>query len=104
VSVADRGAADPGLPAGWERLERAAQDASVAVAGWTRRAAEAEDEVARLQRSLEQLAAGGEAGDDVREELRRLRAENALLRSRVAQARKRIGALLKRMDTLGSQT
>lgn len=103
MSAAGRGTADPGLPAGWERLERAAQDASVAVVAWKRRAAEAEDEVARLQRSLEALAAG-EAGDDVRDELRRLRAENAVLHSRVAQARKRIGALLKRMDTLGPQT
>lgn len=103
MSAAGRATADPGLPVGWERLERAAQDASVAVAAWKRRATEAEDEITRLQRSLEVLAAG-EAGDDVRDELRRLRAENAVLHSRVAQARKRIGALLKRMDTLGPQT
>lgn len=106
MSAADKGAAaapGAGLPS-WERLERAVQDAAVSVASWSRRAAEAEDEVARLRRSLEEVAGEGEAGDDVREELRRLRAENAVLRSRSAQARKRIGALLKRMDTLGPET
>lgn len=104
MSVADRGAVGPRLPAPWERLERAAQDAAVVVATWKRRAAEAEEEVTRLRENLEELADSGEAADDVREELRRLRAENAALHSRLAQARKRIGALLKRMDTLGPDT
>ena len=88
-------------PTPWERLERAAHSAASAVAEWRRRALEAEAEVARLRRELELVSAAaptapGEAG----EELRRLRAENALLSSRTDEARKRIRALLTKLSLL----
>ena len=86
---------------GWDRLERAARAAAAALEGWRRRAREAEDEVVRLRRELEELTTLGplpsaEAGD----ELRRLRAENAVLVSRTAEARKRITSLLARLAVL----
>ena len=98
-------AADDGLgpdPApAWERLERAARASAAALEEWRRRAREAEAEVARLRRELEELTTLGplpsaEAGD----ELRRLRAENAVLVSRTAEARKRITGLLARLSVL----
>ncbi|HEU0012739.1 MAG TPA: hypothetical protein VFQ45_03610 [Longimicrobium sp.] len=92
-------AADP--EAGWERLERAARAAASSVAEWRRRALEAEQEVQRLRGELEQLTALGSlpsvASDD---ELRRLRAENAVLSSRAAEARQRITGLLARLTVL----
>jgi chromosome segregation ATPase len=98
------GAADdegPDAAAGWERLERAASAATAALDEWRRRAREAENEVTRLRQELEELTTLGplpsaEAGD----ELRRLRAENAVLSSRTAEARKRIGGLLARLSVL----
>jgi uncharacterized membrane protein len=82
----------------WERLERAARGAASAVAEWRRRAIEAEAEVLRLRRELEQVAAehAGDEGD----ELRRLRAENALLSSRTGEARKRIRARMAQLSML----
>jgi predicted nuclease with TOPRIM domain len=97
-------AADPPgraeLPPGWARLERVAEDAAMAVSFWKRRALEAEEEVLRLRRSLEELAATQEQPDSLEEEVRRLRAENAALQSRMLQARKRVGGLMKRLSTL----
>jgi chromosome segregation ATPase len=98
------GAADdegPDAAAGWERLERAATAAAGALEEWRRRAREAEAEVTRLRQELEELTTLGplpsaEAGD----ELRRLRAENAVLVSRTAEARKRITGLLARLSVL----
>ena len=86
---------------GWERLERAARSAAAALEDWRRRAREAEAEVASLRRELEALTTLGplpsaEAGD----ELRRLRAENAVLVSRTAEARKRVAGLLARLAVL----
>lgn len=101
MSIGGRGGAGAGLGPTWARLERAAEDAAVVVASWRRRAMEAEEELARLRRSLDEVASAPDTGDDMRDELRRLRAQNAVLQSRMTQARKRIGALLKRMDTLG---
>jgi hypothetical protein len=97
VSDAVEIAAEPAAPE-WERLERAAHAAAAAVAVWRRRAAEAEAEVARLRRELELVGAAhaGDAGD----ELRRLRAENALLSSRTGEARKRIRALMAKLSML----
>jgi uncharacterized membrane protein len=85
----------------WERLDRAAAAAATALDGWRRRAREAEAEVARLRRELEELTTLGplpstEAGD----ELRRLRAENAVLVSRTDEARKRITGLLAKLAVL----
>lgn len=90
-------------PPGWDRLERAAEEAAVAVGFWKRRAVEAEDELQRLRRSLETFALAREdegAREDLREEIRRLRAENASLTSRMKQARTRVGALLRRLGAL----
>jgi hypothetical protein len=97
-------AADPAPPppdAGWERLERAAARAAAALAAWRSRALEAEAEVARLRAALQSVTgetALDESGGE--DELRRLRAENALLRSRTAEARRRVGALLARLAVL----
>lgn len=92
----------PDLPPAWERLEHAADEAAAAVRFWRRRALDAEQEVARLQRALEELASTiRERPEDLADELRRLRAENAALQSRMLQARKRVQGLLKRLVTLG---
>ena len=93
-------------PAGWERLERAARAAAAASAEWRQRASEAEAEVARLRGVLEEvsappLATAGEAGGAAGDELRRLRAENALLKSRTEEARRRVADLLARLSLLG---
>lgn len=94
-------AADPAPESGWERLERAAARAAAALGAWRSRALEAEAEVARLRAALQSVTgetaldhAGGE------DELRRLRAENALLTSRAAEARRRVAALLARLAVL----
>lgn len=98
-AAADDEGPDPGP--GWERLERAAEAAARALEHWRRRAREAEAEVARLRQELEALTTLGplpsaEAGD----ELRRLRAENAVLVSRTDEARKRVTGLLARLSLL----
>ena len=89
------------LPASWSRLERVAQEAAVALSYWKRRSQEAEEEVTLLRRSLEGLASGREAAGGAEEEVRRLRAENAALRSRMKQARTRVSSLLKRLAAIG---
>lgn len=98
-------AVDDDLPsgehAGWDRLERAARAAADALAEWNRRALEAEHEVQRLRTELEQLTSLGPLpSDEAGDELRRLRAENAVLTSRAAEARQRIGGLLARLAVL----
>ena len=91
----------PGEAAAWERLERAARAAAASHAEWRRRAVEAEHEVQRLRHELEQLTAMGPLpGDEPADELRRLRAENAVLTSRAAEARQRVSALLARLSVL----
>lgn len=87
------------LPEEWERLERAVEEAAVSLGRWTRRAHETEEEVERLRRSLEELSSrGGEK--NLLDEVTRLRAENAALRSRMLQARKRINGLMQRLSAL----
>jgi hypothetical protein len=86
----------------WERVERAAHEAAAALSFWQRRAREAEEEVLRLRMALEEHASGRvEPGEDFREEVRRLRAENAALQSRMLQARKRLAMLIRRLATMG---
>lgn len=93
------------LPAHWDRLERAAEDAAMAVSFWKRRAVEAEEELGRMRQSLERLAkAEGTDPADLREEVKRLRAENTALHSRMQQARKRVQALLKRVMSLEAES
>ena len=92
-------------PAGWERLEQAARAAAAASAEWRQRAREAEAEVARLRGVLEEVSAPSSApaeavGGAGGEEARRLRAENALLRSRTEEARRRVADLLARLALL----
>ena len=90
------------LPRQWERLERLVDDAAVGIGYWRRRALEAEDEIARLRDALEEVAsaAAPESGD-LKAEVRRVRAENAALLSRLAEARGRVQAVLKRLVALG---
>jgi hypothetical protein len=105
------GSADPAvLPAdapapadtpSWERLEHAARGAASALGEWRRRALEAEHEVQRLRTELEQLTSLGPLpSDEAGDELRRLRAENAVLTSRAAEARQRVSGLLARLSVL----
>ncbi len=83
-----------------ERLERVADDATAALEFWHRRATEAEAEMLKLRRALEDFASGVAGPDRPSDELRRLRAENTALRSRMQQARRRVNALLMRLGTL----
>lgn len=92
------------MPGEWDRLERAAEEAAVSLARWRRRSAETEEEVRRLRHSLEELAAKQAEPDDLEEELKRLRAENAALQSRMLQARKRITGLMQRLAALDMET
>jgi chromosome segregation ATPase len=89
---------------GWDRLDRAARGAAGAVAAWKARAVEAEAQVRTLRAELEAVTgADADAGADAGgagDELRRLRAEHALLTSRAAEARQRIAALLARLSVL----
>lgn len=84
------------LPASWTRLEHAAAEAVLALEAWRSRALEAEEEILRLRAALEEAVAqhGSFAPDDARAQIRRLRAENTALRSRMTQARRRVSALL----------
>ena len=103
MSVGADGPGRPERPREWERLERVAETAAAEVVFWRRRTSEAEEEVGRLRRALEQVASRGEDGDD-RREVVRLRAQITALQSRMLQARKRIGALLKRLAALEIET
>jgi hypothetical protein len=100
MSAAADGAGRPELPREWERLERVAEAAASEVVFWRRRTVEAEEEVARLRQALEELALSRQDTGDERREVVRLRAQNTALQSRMLQARKRIGALLKRLSAL----
>lgn len=101
MSGAAEAAEPPAEPTPWARLDRAARSAARAVAEWRRRALEAEAEVARLRRELERVGSAAPASaDDAAEELRRLRAENAVLSSRTDEARKRIRGLLTKLALL----
>ena len=84
----------------WARLERAVENATLSLGRWSRLARESEEEVVRLRRSLEELAAQRSDAPDVAAELKRLKAENALLRSRMLQAQKRISGLMQRLAAL----
>lgn len=101
MSIAADRTARAELPRQWERLERLAEEAAVAVTYWRRRSHEAEEEVVRLRRALEDLASQTQRSSGPVDEVLRLRAENAALRSRMLQGRKRVQALLKRLSTLG---
>jgi len=86
---------------GWDRLDRAARGAANALAEWRYRALQAEGEVARLRTELEALSALGPLPSaEPEDELRRLRAENAVLTSKVDQARERIRRLLTTLSVL----
>ena len=90
------------LPRQWERLERLVEEAGEGIRYWRRRAVEAEDEVARLREALEEVASAAEPLEgDLAAEVRRTRAENAALQSRLAEARGRVQSVLKRLVALG---
>jgi len=80
----------------WARLERASDDALATLEGWRSRALEAEAELSRLRDVLEGIASEPLS----EEEARGLRAENAALRARMAEARKRINRLVSRISSL----
>jgi hypothetical protein len=105
VSAAARPPAPEPLPPAWERLERAAYGTADALLHWRRRALESEAEVVRLRRVLEEVTGGDPAtsGEGGGGEVRRLRAENALLVSRAAEARRRISTILARLAALESR-
>jgi hypothetical protein len=87
--------------ADWERLDRAARAAAGALGEWRHRAMQAEAEVARLRTELEALSALGPLPSaEPADEMRRLRAENAVLTSKVDQARERIRRLLGTLSVL----
>lgn len=86
-------------PAGWERLDLAVRRATAAVGEWRRRALDAEDEVNRLRQALEAVTQRAEAGTPAGDAVR-LAAENAVLRSRSDEARRRVSSLLARLTTL----
>jgi hypothetical protein len=97
-TAADPAPSPPGT--GWERLERAAARAASALAAWRSRALLAEAEVDRLRAALEQVSSAPADAAAGAGELGRLRAENALLKSRTAEARRRVAALLARLAVL----
>jgi chromosome segregation ATPase len=102
MSVSAEPTGRPELPRQWDRLERLAEEAAVAMGVWRRRATEAEEEIGRLRRALEEVASAEHPQpDDLEEELRRVRAENAALRSRLVAARQRVQNILKRLIALG---
>jgi len=89
------------MPREWTRLERASEEAARALDHWARRAREAEKEVDRLRRLLEEVAGDAIPGpQDQLETIRRLEAENEALRSRMLQARKRVATLMQRLAAL----
>jgi predicted nuclease with TOPRIM domain len=100
-AVVQADAPAPAETPSWERLEHAARGAAAALGEWRRRALEAEHEVQRLRNELEQLTSLGPLpSDEAGDELRRLRAENAVLTSRAAEARQRVSGLLARLSVL----
>ena len=80
------------------RLERRVGEAVAALTLWRNRARAAEQEAARLRAVLDELA-GTEFAPEPAAELKKLRAENAALKSRLTQAHRRVGLLL---DWLGA--
>lgn len=88
------------LPPEWRRLERSAEEAGALLARWVARAREAEEEVQRLRQALEELAGREPQAEGSGDEVRRLKAENAALHSRMLQARKRVASLMQRLAAL----
>lgn len=90
--------------AAWDRLDRITRTAAAALGEWRRRALQAEGEVTRLRSELEALSALGPLPSaEPEDEVRRLRAENAVLTSRVEQARERVRRLLATLSLLESR-
>lgn len=90
-------------PLEWARLARASEAVTGSLRSWRHRAQTAEAEVERLLGALEAVAAGPPAAEDAAGEVVRLSAENAALRSRMAQAAERVGVLLARLDMRGAR-
>jgi predicted RNase H-like nuclease (RuvC/YqgF family) len=95
------------LPPAWVRLEAAVEETVAALELWRRRAEQAEAEVTRLREalemaSLEAVSAEAPSATDAARQVRRLQAENTALRSRMAQAQRRIEALLSWTEALES--
>jgi FtsZ-binding cell division protein ZapB len=88
------------LPPAWARLEAAVEESVATIELYRRRAEEAEREVTRLREALESSLAEPFAPGDAARRMRRLQAENTALRSRMAQAQRRIEGLLRWTDAL----
>lgn len=86
------------LPTEWTRLEHAVEDAVAAIANWRARALDAEREASMLRSALENSFLSGDAATLTSPE--RLQAENAVLRSRMDEARRRMQALQERLRVL----
>ncbi len=99
MSSGGRKRLDP-LPPEWKRLEQTAEEAGLLLARWVARAMEAEEEIQRLRLALEELAGREPQPEVSTDELRRLKAENAALHSRMLQARKRVATLMQRLAAL----
>ena len=87
------------LPPEWSRLERAVEEAAAAV----RRAgkgAQPSEEVQGLNRTIEELRAECAGMQQLRRQLDEVRHENAALRRRMQQARKRVGSLMQKLAAL----
>lgn len=99
VSAADKKRSGS-LPPEWKQLERSAEEAGILLGRWVARAREAEEEAQRLRSALEELADAGPVFEDGAGEVKRLKAENAALRSRMIQARKKVTALMQKLAAL----
>jgi uncharacterized membrane protein len=95
VSAAADGSPPP--VTGWERLDRAGSGILASLGEWRRRALKAEAEIVALRSVLEQVVSGIDAAPGSPEELRRLRGENAVLKSRADEARRRVEGVLARL-------
>ncbi len=84
----------------WARLERAAKGAADALVERERLYRNARETIAELSAALDELRADRTDLDQVLAELDQLRIDNAALRGRMGQARKRITGLMQKLSAL----
>jgi septal ring factor EnvC (AmiA/AmiB activator) len=90
--------ADPRGP--WAAIEAAVEEARAALASLRARASEERSEVERLRAELAAIARTGEEDSG---ETAALQAENALLRSRLEEARRRLDAVIARVEAFDEE-
>lgn len=81
----------------WARLERAAKAAVSALTDRERLYRDAEETISELSTTLEELRSDQ---TEAAETVEKLRVDNAALRGRMGQARKRISDLMQRLSAL----